>query len=92
MALVFRLLRVRIKVCSGVGPSQAHRSIAAAPELGNERRFTKRAGRTLGRKAVEVDIAKVHRLRAEGLGLRVIAVRLGVSVNTLQKARRKGLS
>jgi DNA invertase Pin-like site-specific DNA recombinase len=47
------------------------------------------AGRKLGRRAVEVDIAKVHRLRAEGLGLRVIAVRLSVSVNTLQKARRK---
>ncbi len=50
----------------------------------------KRAGRKLGRRAVEVDLAKVDRLRAEGFGLRVIAERVGVSVNTLQKARRKG--
>jgi len=49
-----------------------------------------RAKRKLGRRAVDVDIAKVDRLRAEGFGLRVIAVRVGVSVNTLQKARRKG--
>jgi DNA invertase Pin-like site-specific DNA recombinase len=50
----------------------------------------KRAGRKLGRRAVSVDLAKVERHRADGLGLRVIAERLGVSVNTLQKARRKG--
>jgi putative DNA-invertase from lambdoid prophage Rac len=40
----------------------------------------KRAGRTLGRRAVDVDLRKFHRLRAEGFGLRVIAKRLGVSV------------
>jgi putative DNA-invertase from lambdoid prophage Rac len=50
----------------------------------------KRAGRKLGRRALEVDLVKVERLRAEGFGLRVIAERVGVSVNTLQKARRKG--
>jgi putative DNA-invertase from lambdoid prophage Rac len=50
----------------------------------------KRAGRKLGRRAVEVDLARVERLRAEGFGLRVIAKRVGVSVNTLQKARRRG--
>jgi DNA invertase Pin-like site-specific DNA recombinase len=33
----------------------------------------KRAGRTLGRRALEVDLVKVERLRAEGFGLRVIA-------------------
>jgi hypothetical protein len=36
---------------------------------------------------LEVDIGKVRRLRAEGFGLRVIAERLGISVNALQKAR-----
>ena len=50
----------------------------------------RRAERKLGRKAVEVDMGKVNRLRAETFGLRVVAQRLGVSVNTLQKARRKG--
>jgi DNA invertase Pin-like site-specific DNA recombinase len=47
----------------------------------------KRAGRTLGRRAVYVDLAKVQRHRADGLGLRAIAAKLGISVNTLQKAR-----
>jgi DNA invertase Pin-like site-specific DNA recombinase len=47
----------------------------------------KRAGRKLGRKAVSVDLAKVERHRASGLGLRAIATKLGISVNTLQKAR-----
>jgi DNA invertase Pin-like site-specific DNA recombinase len=50
----------------------------------------KRAGRTLGRRPVEVDLAKVERHRAAGLGLRAIATQLGISVNTLQKARGKG--
>jgi DNA invertase Pin-like site-specific DNA recombinase len=50
----------------------------------------KRAGRKLGRRAVEVDLAKVERLRGDGLGLRAIAAKLGISVNTLQKARREG--
>jgi DNA invertase Pin-like site-specific DNA recombinase len=50
----------------------------------------KRAGRTLGRRAVKVDLAKVERYRADGLGLRAIAAKLGMSVNTLQKARGRG--
>jgi hypothetical protein len=45
----------------------------------------KRAGRTLGRRALSADLARVERFRAEGLGLRAIATKL--SVNTLQKAR-----
>lgn len=53
-------------------------------------RRARRAERKLGRKAVEVDMGKVNRLRAETFGLRVVAQQLGVSVNTLQKARRKG--
>jgi hypothetical protein len=48
----------------------------------------KRAGRTLGRRAVQGNLAKVERFRADGLGLR--AAKLGISVNTLQKARGKG--
>jgi hypothetical protein len=50
----------------------------------------KRAGRKLGRKAVEVDLVKVERHRADGLGLRATAAKPGISVNTLQKARGKG--
>jgi DNA invertase Pin-like site-specific DNA recombinase len=50
----------------------------------------KRAGRKLGRRAVEVDLTKVQRFRADGLGLRAIAEKLGISVNTLQRARNGG--
>jgi DNA invertase Pin-like site-specific DNA recombinase len=50
----------------------------------------KRAGRTLGRRAIEVDLAKVERHRADGLGLRAIAAKLGISVGTLQRARGRG--
>ena len=50
----------------------------------------KRAGRKFGRRAVEVDISKVERHRADGLGLRAIATKLGICVNTLQRARGKG--
>jgi hypothetical protein len=50
----------------------------------------KRAGRALGRRAVKVDLARAERLRTDGLGLRAIAAKLGISVNTLQKARGKG--
>jgi DNA invertase Pin-like site-specific DNA recombinase len=50
----------------------------------------KRAGRKLGRRAVQVDLAKVERHKADGLGLRAIAAKLGISVNTLQRARGRG--
>src|ERR1035437_5638856 len=43
-------------------------------------------GATLGRRPVTVDVAKAHKMRQEGLGLRPIAKKLGISVNTLQKA------
>jgi DNA invertase Pin-like site-specific DNA recombinase len=49
--------------------------------------LAKRAGRKLGRRAVEVDLTRVERLKADGLGLRAIAAKLGISVGTLQKAR-----
>jgi DNA invertase Pin-like site-specific DNA recombinase len=45
----------------------------------------RRAGKRLGRRAVEVDVRAAQRLRAEGLGVRGIAKQLGISVNTLQK-------
>jgi DNA invertase Pin-like site-specific DNA recombinase len=48
------------------------------------------AGKKLGRRAVAVDLAKIERLRGDGLGLRAIAEKLGISVNTLQKAPGKG--
>ena len=50
----------------------------------------KRAGRTLGRRVVVVDLAKVERYRADGLGLRAVATKLGICVNTLQRARGRG--
>ena len=50
----------------------------------------RRAGRRLGRRAVEVDLATAHRLRAEGMGLRGIARELGISVSTLQRGLQNG--
>jgi putative DNA-invertase from lambdoid prophage Rac len=48
----------------------------------------RRAGKRLGRRAVHVDVKAAHRLREEGLGLRGIAKKLDISVNTLQRALR----
>jgi len=50
----------------------------------------RRAGKCLGRKAVQVDVRAAHRLRAEGMGLRGIAKKLGIYVNTLQRSLRAG--
>ena len=50
----------------------------------------RRAGKRLGRRAVQVDVKTAHRLRAEGLGVRGIAKKLGISVNTLQRSLRAG--
>jgi len=49
----------------------------------------RRAGKQLGRRAVQVDVKTAHRLRAEGLGVRGIAKKLGISVNTLQKGLQR---
>lgn len=43
-------------------------------------------GATLGRRRVTVDVAKAHKMQREGLGLRPIAAKLGISVNTLRAA------
>ncbi len=50
----------------------------------------RRAGKRLGRRAVHVDVKAAHRLRADGLGVRGIAKKLGISVNTLQRSLRAG--
>lgn len=47
-----------------------------------------KAGKRLGRRAVVVDIARARELQRDGLGLRPIAKRLKVSVNTLTRALR----
>jgi len=47
-----------------------------------------KAGKKLGRRAVTVDVSRARKLQREGLGLRPVAKKMGVSVNTLQKALR----
>jgi len=46
----------------------------------------RKAGETLGRPAVIIDVAKARKMQREGLGLRPIAAKLGCSVNTLRAA------
>jgi DNA invertase Pin-like site-specific DNA recombinase len=48
----------------------------------------RRAGKRLGRRAVQVDVKTARKLQADGLGLRGIAKKLGISVNTVQRALR----
>jgi DNA invertase Pin-like site-specific DNA recombinase len=43
-------------------------------------------GRVLGRRPIVVDVSWARRLQGEGLGLRPIAKKLRVSVNTLRNA------
>jgi len=45
-----------------------------------------KAGKLLGRRPVAVDVNEARRLQKEGLGLRPIAARLGIAVNTLRGA------
>ena len=47
-----------------------------------------KAGRTLGRRPVAVDVARARKMRKAGLGLRLVAKKLGCSVNTPQRALR----
>jgi DNA invertase Pin-like site-specific DNA recombinase len=47
-----------------------------------------KAGRTLGRRPVTVDVVRARKMRKAGLGLRLVAKKLGCSVNTLQSALR----
>lgn len=46
----------------------------------------RKQGKTLGRPEVKVDVARAHKMQREGLGLRPIARKLGISVNTLRGA------
>jgi DNA invertase Pin-like site-specific DNA recombinase len=46
----------------------------------------RRAGKQLGRRAVHVDVKSARKLQADGLGVRGVAAKLGISVNTLQRA------
>jgi DNA invertase Pin-like site-specific DNA recombinase len=50
----------------------------------------RRAGKRLGRRAVQVDVKAAHKLQSEGMGLRSVAKKLGISVNTLQRSLRAG--
>jgi DNA invertase Pin-like site-specific DNA recombinase len=43
-------------------------------------------GAILGRRPVTVDVVEAHKMQREGLGLRPIAAKLGISVNTLRAA------
>jgi DNA invertase Pin-like site-specific DNA recombinase len=45
-----------------------------------------KAGKVLGRREVSVDVVRARRMQKEGLGLRPIAKKLKISVNTLQRA------
>lgn len=76
-----------LSVLSAVA-QQERITLSERTKAGLER--TKRAGRTLGRRAVDVDMVRVERLRGDGLGLRAIAAKLGISVNTLRKHAARG--
>jgi DNA invertase Pin-like site-specific DNA recombinase len=52
-------------------------------------RRAKREGKVLGRPRVEVDIAKVRKLQAEGVGLRGIAEKTGWSLSSIMRALKK---
>jgi DNA invertase Pin-like site-specific DNA recombinase len=47
-----------------------------------------KAGKVLGRREVPVDVPRARKMQREGLGLRPIAKKLRISVNTLQRALR----
>jgi DNA invertase Pin-like site-specific DNA recombinase len=45
-----------------------------------------KAGKVLGRREIPVDVVRAHKMQREGLGLRPIAKKLKISLNTLQRA------
>jgi DNA invertase Pin-like site-specific DNA recombinase len=49
----------------------------------------RREGKALGRPRVDVDVVKVRKLQAGGLGLRGIAEKTGWSLSSIMRARRK---
>ena len=66
--------------------AQERITISERTKAGLER--ARKAGRVLGRREVPVDMARVRKMKKEGLGLRPIAKKLKISVNTLQRAIR----
>jgi DNA invertase Pin-like site-specific DNA recombinase len=74
-------------VLAAVAKARAHHAVRK--NRGGLQR-ARRAGKRLGRRAVQVDVKTAHRLRAERMGLRGVARRLGVSVNTLQRSLKAG--
>ena len=46
----------------------------------------RKAGKVLGRRPVRVDVAQARKMQREGQGLRPIAAKLGIAVNTLRGA------
>jgi len=53
-------------------------------------RRAKREGKVLGRTRVAVDVYKVRKLQAEGLGLRGITKKTGWSLSSIMRARKVG--
>ncbi len=83
---VFRLLRHyegRVLAIMATLAEQERISISERTKAGLVRART--AGKQLGRRAVRVEVKAARKLQSEGLGVRGIAERLGISVNTLQK-------
>ncbi len=74
------------------------RALALAKKVDKERkelsqrtkaamRRAKKEGVQIGRKPIDVDLDEVLRLQEQGFGLRAIAEKMGVAVNTIQRAR-----
>jgi DNA invertase Pin-like site-specific DNA recombinase len=63
---------------------QDARRISALTKAGLDR--ARRAGKTLGRPRVAVDVAKVRSLQASGLGLRGVAKETGWSLSSIMRA------
>jgi len=78
---------MRISACHLRKPLPGIAGISERTKAGLQRAV--KAGKTLGRRAVAVDVAQAHRLQGEGMGLRPIAKQLHVSVNTLARALRE---
>jgi putative DNA-invertase from lambdoid prophage Rac len=63
---------------------QEHNRISERVKAGMDR--AKAKGKTFGRPVVRVDVKAARKLQAAGMGLRGVAKKLGLSVNTLRKA------
>ncbi len=70
--------------------SQERIAISERTRAGLQRAL--KQGRTLGRRPTKVNVERALELQREGLGLRGIAAKLGVAVNTLQKNLQAAVS